>query len=144
MNEGGIKLANKVETLIQEAGGAKVNQNLKRVIKGSIFAIVISLIAVFIYAIILTYTNVSENTMIPVIIVIAGISILIGSYISNLKIKKQGMLNGALVGLIYMLFIYITSSIALTGFNLNMNSIIMILVGMITGIIGGIIGVNLS
>lgn len=137
-------MVSKAETLIQEAGGVKVNQNLKRVIKGSIFAIVISLIAVFIYALILTYTNVSENTITPVIIVIAGISILIGSYISNLKIKKQGMLNGALVGLIYMLFIYITSSITFTGFNLNMNSIIMILVGMITGIIGGIIGVNLS
>lgn len=137
-------MENKAEMLIQGTTEKKVNQNLLRVIKGSLLAIIISLIALLAYAAILTYTNVSESTITPVIIVIAGISILIGSYISNLKIKKQGMLNGALVGLIYMLSIYIISSIALTGFTFNISSIIMILVGMIMGIIGGIIGVNLS
>ena len=122
----------------------KINPNFFRILKGSIFAIIISLIFLCIYAILLTYTNVQENTMIPVVIIISGISILIGSSISSLKIKRKGMLNGAIVGLIYMLSIYVMSSIFLTGFSLNINTIIMILVGVITGIIGGIIGVNLS
>ena len=83
-----------------------LNKNVTRVIKGSIFSIVISIILLLIYATVLTYTNVSENTMTVVLIAISGISILIGSSISSFKIKKQGMLNGALVGLIYMIFIY--------------------------------------
>ena len=85
----------------------EVNKNLIRVIKGSIFAIIISLILLLIYACLLTCTNLAETTMVPVVITISAISILIGSSISSFKIKKQGMLNGALVGLIYILFIYI-------------------------------------
>lgn len=121
----------------------EINKNMIRVIKGSIFAIVISLILLLIYASLLAYTNISETTMTPVVITISGISILIGSSISSLKIKKQGMLNGALVGLIYVLAIYLLSSILLTGFTIDTKSMIMIAVGIITGMIGGIIGVNL-
>ena len=79
----------------------------------------------------------------PVVITISGISILIGSSISSLKIKKQGMINGALVGLIYMIFIYLLSSIVFTGFGIDTNAIIMIVIGTAAGIVGGIIGVNL-
>lgn len=121
----------------------EINKNMVRIMKGSGFAIVISLILLLIYAGLLTSTNIAESTMTPVVITIASISILIGSSISSIKIKKQGMLNGALVGLIYMIFIYLLSSILLTGFSLNMQSIIMIIVGTLAGMVGGIIGVNL-
>ena len=121
----------------------ELNKNIIRVIKGSVFAILISLILLFIYAIVLSYTDISETTMTPVIITVCAISILIGSSISSFKIKKQGMLNGALVGVIYVLFIYILSSIIVSGFMLNSKSIIMMILGIIAGMIGGIIGVNL-
>ena len=116
------------------------NKNIVRIIKGSVTAIIVSLILLLIYATLLSYTNISETTMTPVVITISGVSILIGSTISSLKIKKQGMLNGALVGLIYILFIYILSSILLTGFEINTKSII---VSTVAGMIGGVIGVNL-
>ncbi len=119
------------------------NKNIGRIIKGSVTAIIVSLILLFIYASLLSYTNISETTMTPVVITISGVSILIGSTISSLKIKKQGMLNGALVGLIYILFIYILSSILLTGFEINIKSLIMMAVSTFAGMIGGIIGVNL-
>ncbi len=121
----------------------KMNKNMIRVMKGSIFAIVISLVLLLIYASILTHTNVSETTMTPVVITIAGISILIGSSISSFNIKKQGMVNGALVGICYILFIYILSSILLSGFNIDAKAIAMMVVGIIAGMVGGIIGVNL-
>ena len=121
----------------------EVNKNIVRVIKGSIFAIVISLVLLLIYASLLAYTTISETTMVPVVITIVGISILIGSSISSFRIKKQGMLNGALVGLIYMVFIYILSSALLTGFSMDIKSVIMIIVGIVAGMIGGIIGVNI-
>ena len=107
------------------------NKNISRIIKGSIFANL------------LTYTNIPEASIVPVVITISGISILIGSSISSLKIKKQGMINGALVGLIYMIFIYLLSSIVFTGFGIDTNAIIMIVIGTAAGIVGGIIGVNL-
>lgn len=121
----------------------KTDRNIVRVVKGSIFAILITTIFLLIYAILLTSTNISENTMTAVVITVSGVSILIGSSISSFKIKKQGIINGALVGLIYITALYLLSSIIFVGFEINLSSIIMIIVSIITGMIGGIIGVNL-
>lgn len=120
------------------------NRNAINILKGSIISILLTLILLTIYSALLSFTNISENTMTPVVFVMTGISILIGSSMSSINIKKQGMLNGGLVGLIYMLFIYTLSSIFLVGFELNLNCILMIIIGIITGMLGGIIGVNLS
>lgn len=120
------------------------NKNIINVIKGAIIAIILSLIFLTVYAAVLSFTNVSENTMVPVVLVITGISILIGSSMSSISIKKKGLMNGALVGLIYAITLYILSSIFGAGFSIELNSIIMIIVSIITGMIGGIIGVNLK
>lgn len=82
--------------------------------------------------------------MVPVVLVITGISILIGSSMSTVSIKSRGMLNGFLVGFIYMAVLYIISSIMLVGFEFNLNSIIMLIVGAVTGMVGGVIGVNIK
>lgn len=119
-------------------------QNFIRILKGSITAIILTLLLLFVFALILTYTNLPENISSAVIIIITAISIFIGSSISTLKIKKNGIINGALVGLIYILTIYVISSITGTTFRLNLQSIIMIISSIIGGIIGGIIGVNLK
>lgn len=135
------KMENSKLTVSNSKG--EFNKNISRIIKGSIFAIIISLLLLFIYANLLTYTNIPETSIVPVVITISGISILVGSSISSLKIKKQGMINGALVGLIYMIFIYLLSSIVFTGFGIDTNAIIMIVIGTAAGMVGGIIGVNL-
>lgn len=119
-------------------------KNIIKIIKGSVGGIILTLILLLIFAAVLTYTNVEESTIKPVIIVITVISILVGSSISTLKIKKNGMINGAIVGLIYILTIYLISSITGSGFALNIYSIIMIIAAIISGVIGGIIGVNIS
>ena len=67
----------------------KADKNIIRIIKGSVFSILITLILLFIYAILLTSTNIPESTMSVVVITITGISILIGSSISSFKIKKE-------------------------------------------------------
>lgn len=116
--------------------------NIKRIIKGSIFSIVITLIGLLVYSIILSYTSVSESTMPATIIIITAVSILIGSTISTSNIKKNGIVNGVLVGIIYIAIIYLISSIVTGNFLLNTNSIIMVIASTLTGALGGIIGVN--
>ena len=120
------------------------NKNIVNILKGTVISILLSLILLTIYSALLSFTNISESTMTTVVLVITGISILLGSSMSSINIKKQGMLNGGLVGLIYVLLIYLLSSIFLVGFQFNLNSIIMIAVGILTGMIAGIIGVNLG
>lgn len=120
----------------------KKTSNIKNIFKGIIISIISTLVLLFILSIVLTYTSVSENIIKPAVIIITGISILIGSSISNIKIKKRGMLNGAIVGGIYLISIYILSSIINSNFCFNTESVIIILIGMVFGILGGIIGVN--
>lgn len=112
------------------------------ILKGVIISIIFTIISLFIFSIILTYTNVSESFIEPVVIITTVISIFIGSSIGNIKIKKNGMLNGALIGLTYLLGIYIISSIINQNFSLNIQSIIIIITGTICGMLGGIVGVN--
>ena len=116
--------------------------NIKKVIKGSAFSIIITLIGLLIYSIILSYTRVSESTIPTIVIIITAISILIGSTISTSNIKKNGIINGMFVGLIYIAIIYLLSSIVTGNFLLNITSIIMIITSVLTGALGGIIGVN--
>lgn len=115
---------------------------IKNIFKGIGISMTFTFVCLLIFSILLTYTNISENTITPVILVVTGISILIGSSISNTKIKKNGMLNGAFIGGGYILILYLISSTLNARFNLNLQSIIMIAVGVVFGILGGIIGVN--
>lgn len=121
-----------------------LNNNIIKVIKGSIISFLISVILLFIFASLLVYTSLQETTIKPVVIIISIVSILIGSSLSSIKIKKNGIVNGALVGLIYILTLYILSSIVFIGFNLNIYSIIMIIGAILSGMVGGIIGVNFN
>lgn len=113
------------------------------ILKGVIISLLFTIVCLFIFSCLLVYTDISESLMQPVVIVITGVSILIGSSIGNRKSGKNGMLNGAAVGIIYILCIYIISSIVNSGnFALGVQSLIMIAIGILGGIIGGIIGVN--
>lgn len=119
-----------------------MEKTITNIAKGVGIALLTTFILLLVFAMILTYTNTSETIMNPVIIVITAISILIGSSIGNIKIKKNGLINGALIGGFYIFIIYLISSILNWRFGLEIQSIIMIAVGMIFGILGGIIGVN--
>lgn len=120
----------------------KTTNNLKSILKGSVVAILISIILLFNFAAILTYTKLSERTMPAIVIVITAISILIGSQFTTSKMKKSGILYGAFVGIIYILFLYLISSILTKNFSLSGYGIIMIISSVLAGAIGGIIGIN--
>lgn len=117
-------------------------ERLKNIIKGVIISIIFTLIILFIFSIILTYTNISESFITPVIIVTTAISIFIGSSIGNFKMNKNGLLNGAMIGGIYLISIYLLSGIVNHNFSLSTQSIIIIVAGIVCGMFGGIIGVN--
>lgn len=120
----------------------KENNSIINLFKGVGIALITTVILLIIFSVILTYTNMQENVINPVIMMITAISILIGSSLANIKIKKNGLINGGIVGGMYILIIYLISSILNWEFSLNVQSIIMITVAVIFGILGGIIGVN--
>lgn len=132
----------KVENINLNQNKNKIN--IRNVIIGAVISIIISLVFLLIFSIILVNTNINEGTIKPVVIIITAISILIGSSITTIRIKKNGILNGGIIGGLYIGIIYILSSIIFTGFGLNLTSIIIIICSILTGMLGGIIGVNMK
>jgi putative membrane protein (TIGR04086 family) len=118
------------------------NKIFINIIKGVGISLIATIILLIIFSTILTYTKISESTVNPVIMIITALSILLGSSIGNKKIKKNGLINGGIIGGIYILTIYLISSILNWNFSLNFQSILMIVIGIVFGILGGIIGVN--
>ena len=118
------------------------NKPIISIIKGTAISFLATIIALTVFAVLLTYTDLSENTVKPVIITITGISILIGSSIGTRKIRKNGLITGGIIGVLYILIVYIISSAINTNFALSLGSAIMMGIGLIGGVLGGIIGVN--
>mgnify|MGYP001852306722 CR=1 FL=1 len=129
---------------IAETSGIDNKNNVINIFKGIVISFILTLILLFIFSTILTYTQIPESTIGPVIIIITVISILIGSSISTIKIRKNGIINGGIIGMIYILILYLFSSMFETGFSVNIYSIIMIVFSIIAGMIGGIVGVNIK
>ena len=122
----------------------KETKNGIKILKYVLLALLISLIGILIFSVLLSYTNISENYINPVTTAITSLSIFIGSLLISRKTKKTGLINGLLVSSIYILIIYLISSILNWNFSINLQSIIFIIVNILCGLVGGIIGVNLK
>ena len=118
------------------------NNIVAKIGKGLGISLIVTLISIFLFSIILTYTNVSEDIIPIIIICLTFVSILAGSIISMKRTSKNGMINGAVIGGIYVILLYLISSFFNTGFVLNEYTVWMIIAGIVSGIVGGIIGVN--
>lgn len=122
----------------------QINENsfIANILKGVGISLITTVILLIIFSIILTYTNIQESVINPVIMIITAISILLGSSLGSIKIKKNGLINGGIIGAIYIVSIYLISSLLNWRFTLNVQSIIMIVIAIVFGVLGGIIGVN--
>ena len=104
---------------------------LKAFGKSFIIEMIISILGAFILSVVLCKTNVSDSIMGNVIIGISAFSIGIGGLLSSKKIKMKGILCGALQGIFYMGILYLISSIVSHSFVLGLESIIMMVIGII-------------
>lgn len=121
----------------------KKKNNFLIIGKGLLISYAMSLILIAIYSALLAYTNVPESSIPICVIAITIISIIFSSASAVRKIKENGLINGGILGAMYVMILYIISSIFSTGFSFAGISISMIFTAIVAGVIGGIIGVNL-
>lgn len=119
-------------------------ENIGIIAKGVLLALISTIVLLIIFSAILTYTGIPESLSSTAIIILSAISILISSQITARKIRKNGILNGGLIGGIYIIVIYLISSIVSGNFGLGLRAVIMIVASIIAGMLGGIIGVNMK
>lgn len=114
------------------------------ILKGLITSYIFTFISFMLFAILLSFTNIPDSTIPNIILVISILGILIGSATCTRFAHSQGLVWGAIVGLLYSLFLYLLSSILLVGFSSGMSTIYLILCSTLFGSIGGIVGINLK
>lgn len=129
-----------MEELNENGGGNK----FLLMVKGICISMILSLLMMLILSIVLSFSNVKEGVIMPTVIFISAFSILVSAFLVAKRIENKGIIYGSLLGFIYMLILYLLSSILNFDFSLNTNAVVMITFGMIGGAIGGILGVNLK
>lgn len=114
------------------------------ILKSVGIAILLTIIMILVLSIVLSFSTIKESVIMPTVIFISAFSILISSFFAAKRIDSRGIIYGSIIGLVYMLILYIISSILSFNFSLNGNAVVMVSFGVIGGAIGGILGVNLK
>ncbi|MBU5257425.1 TIGR04086 family membrane protein [Tissierella praeacuta] len=122
-------------------------KNLDRgihLLRGLLLAYIITCILILFFSLLLTYSSLKENKMPLMNTVIMMLSIIVGSIYVSKGIKEKGWINGGIVGIVYYSILIILNLIFLKSLKLDIFSISKLALACITGIIGGIIGINIS
>ena len=104
---------------------------------------VIAAILLSLTACIFAYTNINDRYLQTFVFASIVISVLVGSTLLSRNIKQKGLFLGAIFGVIYVLIVYLFTSLAYTGFFISNTLAIYLGVALLAGLIGGVIGVNI-
>ncbi len=115
---------------------------LLSLIKGIFVSYLITLPAFIIFSFVLTYTDFPEKYISTTVIIVTIMSVLVAGSTATRNVRNRGWLNGSAVGVIYMLVLYLFSSLTFKNFAVDKHVVIMIFIGVLTGSVGGIIGIN--
>jgi putative membrane protein (TIGR04086 family) len=104
----------------------------------------ISFVLIILYALVLSFTSMSDSSMNMTMQIIMILSITISSIYGGKKISRKGWLFGIGLGLLFT-FLLVPLSIGFgQSFSLDKYFFAKVLMGSSVGLIGGIIGVNLN
>jgi len=112
------------------------------VLKGVGAGYVITCLVFVIYALILTYTDISDKYIPIVSIICTAVSCAFGGNIASSGMKKNGLMWGVITGLIYSLILITVNMLAGGSVNGIMSKVTVCVCAMASGGIGGIIGIN--
>ncbi len=109
---------------------------------GTLFSVILSLLAVIIFAIIVKYANLSTKAVQITNIFLKIFSIFFGTLIA-FKSGKRGLFKGCIVGLFFALASYLIFSLINGSFVLNPLTAFDILGCLIAGLLSGVFAVNI-
>ena len=119
-------------------------KDIKVIFLGVGISTILTMLLILIFSLILAKTNFNENYIDCIVTIISGVSLLIGASISAKKLKKRGSIAGGVISIIYMIILYIMSSFIGGNFFISASTMVMFAIGIVLGIIGGIVGVNIN
>lgn len=112
------------------------------IVKANIIALIVALIAVLLSALIVKLFNVSDGAIPIINQVIKSLAIFVGCIVA-LKKPKNGWLRGLISGAIFVWISFVVFSLLDGKFNFGLSLLNDCVLGTISGMISGIIAVNI-
>lgn len=116
---------------------------VKKIVINIIISFGIIMILIGLSSAIFAYTSIEDRYMQTFVFGSLLLSNLISSTMLTRKIKEKGLVYGALFGLIFCLMLYIITSLIFNNFAITNTLGIYLAVCVLSGTMGGIIGVNM-
>ena len=124
----------------KESGGEK--GKLLCMAKGLAIAFAITCIIFIGFGILLTYTEISEESLPMVSLVCTALSAGAAGFDWAACMQKRGLLWGMAAGGAYVVLLYMTIGLAADRFSLELSLVMTFAVALAGGAVGGILGVN--
>lgn len=118
--------------------------NLNYCFKGLGISFILTFILLLVVTLLLRFSSIREVHMSLMNNFVLTISIVLASALVGRRVKEMGWLNGAVVGFLYYLVILLINLVFNRPFNFNLFLVFKLLTSTILGVIGGMIGINLS
>ncbi|MDR1773413.1 MAG: TIGR04086 family membrane protein [Clostridioides sp.] len=112
------------------------------IMKAICISYVLTLVILFLYNILLTFTDMNADMISIIASFITTVSAAVGGFYASKKIKEKGLINGLLVGISYILLIFITVFLLQDQFKFDISMLYRIFLMTCAGGVGGILGVN--
>ena len=116
---------------------------IKQLIKGVLIGYAVSCIIFLAYAMLITYTQMSERNLPMVIAITTLLSVMIAGFDAAKGAASRGWLWGMIAGFIYVAVLGIIMMIMLPGFFADGRTVTVILLSIAGGGLGGILGINI-
>ena len=111
-------------------------------VRGMAVAFAITCIIFIGFGILLTYTDLSEESLPLVSLVCTALSAAAAGYDWAACMQKKGILWGVAAGAVYTVLLYLITSLASDRFVVELSGIMTLVVALAGGAVGGILGVN--
>ena len=124
--------------------GNKILNHGLYILKSLILCFIITLMFILIESLLLTYTPLRESAIPLINTIIMIISIAAGSIYISIKIGEKGWINGGITGVLYFLILVFLNYLFIKPFIFDIYSVGKFFISLLTGIIGGMIGINIK
>ena len=116
--------------------------SIKKIFTGTLLSLLISFILVFILAVVVYFSNVSDRVVTSAIFAVSCLSVFLGALILAKNIESRGLLNGLMLSGVYFAILFVVSLLANGSVALSFGNILRLLSILASGSLGGILGIN--
>lgn len=135
-----------MENLLKRYKGRKKQveerSQIYNLIGGVAIGYAITCIIFILYALLLTYTSVTERNLQIIVILTTIISVVIAGFDASRGAKEKGWLWGLAAGALYAVILVFISAIVTKNPSFGLGSFMIIIIALCGGTVGGMLGIN--